>query len=463
VIDLAKASEHMHNNQVEQSVLGCLLKDNTLFNDIEYYPNDLFYATVNAEIFGLMKDIKKADKPIDVITLLDYVKESGKNISITYVGELIGGIATTMHFESYVGMLVEYMNKRKILKTVQKIDFSNNVEAITSDLGELTTELLKEEDKTISTNEYLFEYINEMYEPKEEKTIKTGLSKIDDVTNGIKPGQLITIAAYTGVGKSIVTSQIILNMLRQNKKIALFSLEMGREEIINKLVSNGCSIEFEKLDKKQLNTQEKDKMVQYISTFLAGKHFEIYEYMDDINRIIKQIKIEKLKYNTDVIFLDLINRVTDFKDKSSKRAEFLGSITRRLKILGGQLGMPIIITAQINRMVEQRIDKAPTLSDIKESGGIAEDSDLVLGLYRDKRLEDPGYREELNNSGKLNYHAKDATVNPECMEIHILKGRNVPASKKAFHWKPEYQRIGNLDMTYEGKYNPTLFNKQGKK
>lgn len=232
-------------------------------------------------------------------------------------------------------------------------------------------------------------------------------------------------------------------MLKQNKKIDLFSLEMGRSEIINKFVSNGCDIEFNKIYKKELNDTEKEKITLYISDFLSTKHLEIYDSISDIDNIISTIKRDKLKNNIDIAFIDLINRVSNKLVNLKNRAEYLGELTRRLKLLALQLNIPIVITAQINRVIEGRQDKRPTLADIKESGGIAEDSDLVIGLYRNRELDRREVRESLRNKGILDYNSKNPDKNPFAMELITLKGRNVPVEVYSLNWEGKYQRIND--------------------
>ena len=165
--------------------------------------------------------------------------------------------------------------------------------------------------------------------------------------------------------------------------------------------------------------------------------------MDNLKDIISTIKKEKMKGNTDIIFIDLINRINNSEADIKNRAEYLGRITRKLKLLAGKLDIPIVITAQINRVVEGRQDKRPTLADIKESGGIAEDSDLVLGLYRDRELERREVRESLNDKGILDYNSKNADCNPNAIELLILKGRNINIGTYSFYWNGTIQRIGN--------------------
>ncbi|RXM72221.1 replicative DNA helicase [Clostridium tetani] len=438
--------ELIQNNQIEQIVLGAILKNETLFSNIEIYNKDLFYNTMHQKIFETMKRVKREGQAIDLITVSKVAKEQYKDISITYISELFSSVITTANFETHINLLVDYKNKRDILKTIQSIDFTESSDDILNVMYKLLDGILTNRENTESTKEALFKYIENIYSPQKDIGLDLGLNTIDRKTGGILPGQLITIAGYTGMGKSILVTQIILNMLRANRKIDLFSVEMSRKEIFNKLSSNACNIDFNDINNRKTTEKQKEDITQFISTFLAAKDFEIYEYMDDINKIVNQIKKDKLNRDIDIVFIDLINRIIDSNSKEQNRAIFLSSITRRLKVLAGKLKIPIVITAQINRSVESRQDKAPTLSDIKESGGIAEDSDYVFGLYRNKDLEDHDVRKELNDKGLLNYHAKDADINPECIEIHVLKSRNFQGFKAGFYWKGQYQRIGNMEV-----------------
>lgn len=442
----SKVFNLIQNMELEQTVLGSILKDELLFTNIETYNDDLFYNTVHKQIFETMKLLKKQSLGIDLVTVSKTAKELYSDIEISYIAGLLNTVVTTANFETHVNLLVDYRNKRNIFKTINNIDFAKSSEDIGNTFYKLLEHMLSTQKQQQSTQDALFAYIEDMYKPAKDIGIKLGLNTIDKITQGLLPGQLMTIAGYTGMGKSITVTQIILNMLRSNMKVSLFSLEMTRGEIFNKLVSNGCTIEFNKIFTRTTTEKEKNIITKFISTVLAPTEFEIYEYVDDINKIVSQIKKDKLKRDIDVVFIDLINRVTDSNSREQNRATFLASITRRLKILAGQLKIPIVITAQINRAVESRQDKAPTLADIKESGGIAEDSDYVLGLYRNKALEDSDVRKELNAKGILNYHAKDADINPECVEIHVLKGRNIQGFKAGFYWKPQYQRIGNMEV-----------------
>lgn len=443
-MDYGKVIELIQNKSLEAEILGEILANETLFSEIESYSKDIFYSTKHQEIFDVMKELRSKNSVIDLVTVCKIAKEKYKNIPISYISELSSSISTTVNFDTHIKLLLDYANKRDILKTINELDYSSDSEDIANSLYNLLDKILVTERADKTTKEYMFDYIDNMYKPKNEKGIMLGLNTLDKKIGGLQPGQLITIAGYTGMGKSILVSQLVLNMLKANKKIDLFSLEMSRKEIIDKLVSNSCSIDFNNIRQLKLEAKEKEEAMSFISTWLAPRSFEIYEFMDDINKIINQIKKDKLKNDIDIVFIDLINRVTDSGNKNKNRADFLGSLTRGLKVLAGKLKITIVITAQINRSVESRSSKEPTLADIKESGGIAEDSDYVIGIYRNKDLEDPQVREKLNSEGKLKYNVKDAEINPNCVEVHMLKSRNFQGFKAGFYWDGKYQRIGNF-------------------
>lgn len=430
----------LHNNEVEKNIISGCFQDNNLIDEIEV---EWFYSSSNKEIVKAFKELKNKGKDIDLIIFGEYLINKKMSVSLAEVTDIHNSFLTLTNINEHIEILKELFNKRTIYLAVNKLDYSMKSNNMIDRMSKLCEELYSNNENRESTREYLYSYIDNFYKSDIEPNIKTGLFNLDNDIVGFLNGQLITISAYTGIGKSIFTSQLILNMLKQNKKIDLFSLEMGRSEIINKFVSNGCDIEFNKIYKKELNDREKEKITIYISDFLSTKHLEIYDSISDIDNIISTIKRDKLKNNIDIAFIDLINRVSNKLVNPTNRAEYLGELTRRLKLLALQLNIPIVITAQINRVIEGRQDKRPTLADIKESGGIAEDSDLVIGLYRNRELDRREVRESLRNKGILDYNSKNPDKNPFAMELITLKGRNVPVEVYSLNWEGKYQRIND--------------------
>jgi replicative DNA helicase len=433
--------KQISNDEIEKAVLSCVFQENTLIDELDI---DLFFNEKHKLIFNTFKEMFKKDKEIDLILFISYLKEKNISVTITEITDIYNATFSLANIESYIDKLKELKVKRNILKFTTNINYNIDSSEIIDNLQKVLEDNTTVKTNNISTKEYLFEFMEQLEQEKntENEYIKTGLVSLDSKILGIKNKQLITISAYTGIGKSVLVNQLISNMLRRNKKVTLFTLEMGREEMINRLISTNTAIEYSKLYKKELSDEEKIKITDFIS-YLYTKNLEIYEFMDNLKDIISTIKKEKMKGNTDIIFIDLINRINNPEADIKNRAEYLGGITRKLKLLAGKLDIPIVITAQINRVVEGRQDKRPTLADIKESGGIAEDSDLVLGLYRDRELERKEVRESLNDKGILDYNSKNADCNPNAIELLILKGRNINIGTYSFYWNGTIQRIGN--------------------
>lgn len=430
----------LHNKEIEKNIISACFQDNNLIDEIEI---EWFYSSSHQEIIKGFKELRKKGQNIDLVIFAEYVSNKKMPVTLSEITDIATVLLSLTNVKQYIDKLKDLFIKRKIYLITNTLDYNTESNDMLDNLSKLCEELHSNDQNKENTREYLFTYIDELYKDNAESKIQTGLLKLDNDIVGFLDGQLITISAYTGIGKSIFTSQLILNMLKQDKKIDLFSLEMGRSEIINKLVSNGCDIEFNKIYKKELNDTEKEKITLYISDFLSTKHLEIYDSIGDIDNIISTIKRDKLKNNIDIAFIDLINRVSNKLVNPKNRAEYLGELTRRLKLLALQLNIPIVITAQINRVIEGRQDKRPTLADIKESGGIAEDSDLVLGLYRNRELDKREVRDGLKDKGLLDYSSPNPDKNPFAMELITLKGRNVPVEVYSFNWEGKYQRIKN--------------------
>lgn len=430
----------LHNKEIEKNIISACFQDNNLIDEIEI---EWFYSSSHQEIIKGFKELRKKGQNIDVVIFCEYASNKKMPVTLSEITDIATVLLSLTNVKQYIDKLKDFFVKRKIYLITNKLDYNTESNDMLDNLSKLCEELHSNDKNKENTREYLFTYIDELYKDNAESKIQTGLLKLDNDIVGFLDGQLITISAYTGIGKSIFTSQLILNMLKQDKKIDLFSLEMGRSEIINKLVSNGCDIDFNKIYKKELSDIEKEKITLYISEFLSAKHLEIYDSIGDIDNIISTIKRDKLKNNIDIAFIDLINRVSNKLVNPKNRAEYLGELTRRLKLLALQLNIPIVITAQINRVIEGRQDKRPTLADIKESGGIAEDSDLVLGLYRNRELDKREVRDGLKDKGLLDYSSPNPDKNPFAMELITLKGRNVPVEVYSFNWEGKYQRIKN--------------------
>ncbi len=224
----------LHNNEIERNIIACCFQNNSLIDEIEV---EWFYSSSSKEIVKGFKELRNKGKNIDLIVFSEYLVNKKMPVPLAEVTDIHNSFLTLANINEHIEILKELFNKRTIYLAVNKLDYSMESNNMIDKMSKLCETLYSNNENKESTKEYLFSYIDNLYKKNIESSIKTGFRNIDNDILGFLSGQLITISAYTGIGKSILTSQLILNMLKQNKKIDLFSLEMGRGEIINKLVS----------------------------------------------------------------------------------------------------------------------------------------------------------------------------------------------------------------------------------
>lgn len=431
--------EVFFNASVEANVLGCILLDNDLFYQLNEFENDVFYVSKHMKLFEIYKVLAKNKVKIDIVTVSEYISRHNiKEVAITYVTEIMLSVETVVNFKAYISLLDEFYQKRYLDKLIKNLDYTEDAEAIKGHIMSGLNNLTNKTEATTEMKEYMFEYFEGLTD-KTDNSIKTGFLKLDKQLRGFNPGELITIGAYSGIGKTTLALDIILRQIRKGYKVSLFTLEIPKEQVVNKLMCNFTNIEFNKIFNKELESKDFDKIAEAVNYF-AGKEFQVHEHKSSLEFIISQIRKDKISKNIDIVFIDLINRVTT-KEKFGSRAETIGHMTRTLKLLALELEIPIVITAQINKEGEKRLDKRPMLADIKESGSIAEDSDTVIGLYRNREMEKADYRKRMDSEGKLDYNSQDADRNPDRVEVSVLKGRYCGGATFSMKWLPKFQRI----------------------
>lgn len=432
----------LFNSDLERNILGGVMHDNNLLDEFIEFPLDTFYETKHQELFKLFKDFRDKQTNIDMVSLATYIsKNKPKNLTVTYIADLTNSITTNTNFKTHLNLLQDYYYKRQLKDLIYKdIDFANNADEIKDKMLTKLNEIYQDEKLEETMIDYLANYLQKIYDPNVEFGVLTGYRKLDEQTRGCNKGELITIAAASGIGKTTFAMNIMLNQIKKGYKVSFFTLEVPKEEIINKFMANMCSLQFKAIRTKNLSEPEKERIINALN-FLSTKKFDIYEGKSNIEYICSQIRKDKLNNNIDIAYVDLINRVTSKEYKTNNRSEFVGYLTRKLKLLALELKIPIVITAQIIRTVEQRQDKRPELADLKESGSIAEDSDLVIGLYRNRKLEDKFVREELARNNKLNYSSPNPDENPDRIEVLLLKARYANAARYSMKWEADFQKI----------------------
>ena len=445
--------EKLKSLEVEQIIIGCMLdKEGTRYQVLEKVKEDDFYYPKHQVIFKTIKSLSKQGKKVDLVVLLEELKNKNlieKAGGITYVSEIATSLLSTLALSEYIELLKEYSFKRKLH------DVSNY---INTNLNKTSTELQQEvrdklikavsEDNIKETPETQEEEYLEILEKRmngEINSLKTGILGIDKNIGGFGAGDLITIFAFSGVGKTTLALQIALNNIRANKKVLFFSLEMGKEQIRDRLISNLTSIAFRKIKTGELEDTELNEVVK-ASSYLTSRKFLISEETELMN-VINKIQIEVINNDIDIVFIDYINLITIpgyNKEEHCRIAE----CTRLLKKLSLKIKKPIVILAQgkqeqASKMSNQNMEvwHKVSVNDIAGGASIYRDSDIVLGMYRNVELDNKAVRDTLKD--KINYSSNDPDVNPECLNVLIKKsrasGKNIVATK----WKPSIYRIEN--------------------
>lgn len=364
-------------------------------------PQD-FYQKEHQMIFEGIKDLWIARKTIDIVTLSDaLVKRQFLDLigGNDYLYELSTAVLTTSVAGEYAKIVKEKSVLRSILKASQGIigdvyeqkDTLEIVDSIQKRIFDLTQ--FDMSDSTKHIKEILEQRVEEHMELVDnpdkinEHKIMSGYAKLDDYTNGFKPGELIVLAARPAMGKTAFALNLLLNAaLKHGKSVAFFSLEMGSEQIVDRLLSAVSEIHMSRMQKGQLNESDFAELGEAME-----KLGETSIFIDDqggatipmLKSKLRKIKIERGAL--DMVVIDYLQLMSGAESKfAGNRVQEISEISRGLKVLARELKIPIIALSQLSRNVESRVDKKPQLSDLRESGAIEQDADSVIMLYRDE-------------------------------------------------------------------------------
>lgn len=438
-------SQHI---ELEQSILGTMfLNPNLITKAKENIKRYMFQVDNHSMIYdGIIKMVDDK-KEIDLINFLENYKEIIKEMGgVSYVTEVYSCSSTEVAFETKLELLINAYKKRLVLNLCTHVSDTMTIEDMEKNINKTLTNLynctLK---KDLDIEEIYDNYLKNLYESNKDMGVKSGLTKIDEAIGNFRKGRLITIFARSGVGKSVFSIQIAKNMALRGHNVIYGSAEMSEDEVLNRMAASEFSINNNKFEKDLLTDEEKDK----VSTFCANlsNNMLYISTETNIDRFINEIKVYKLKNKLDVVFLDYINKYVDSKSSAFKLTERIGEITSRLKTLAIEENICIVIVAQANRSVDKNngeVYEILTEADIQDSARIEQDSDQIIGLYRDKRFDDRAYRDKMFRDGKVDYDSKDAKENPNCINAIILKNRHGGRGIKAFRWMGNICSISNM-------------------
>lgn len=436
-------SQHI---ELEQSILGTLfLNSNLLVKAKDNIKPYMFQVENHRRIYeGIIKMVSD-DKEIDLINFLENYKEIVKEMGgVSYVSEVFSCSSTELAFETKLELLIKAYQKRLVLDLCTYISDDMTIEhmenKIKNTLDKIYSCTLK---KDLNIEDIYDDYLLELYNDESELGAKSGLTKIDEALGNFRKGRLITVFARSGVGKSIFSTQLAKDMAFRGHKVIYGTSEMTRNEIIDRMAANHLHISCDKFNNKRLTNEEKDKVSAFCGELLNKQLYISNE--TDIDKLINEIKVYKLRNNLDIVFIDYINKYVNV-ESNARLTELLGKITSKCKTLATEEDICVVLIAQANRNVDKNIGEVYeviTEADIQDSARIEQDSDQIIGLYRQKLFDEKIFREKMCRDGKLKYDSKDAKENPNCINISILKNRHGTRGIKAFRWEGKYCKISN--------------------
>ncbi len=438
-----------YNRDAEMALLGCLLIDNEITAElVEKLSEEDFYQESHKYILHAMQRVFDERKPVDLVTVSDELENEGaleKAGGIAYLTELTGITPSAANYKSYYDIISRDSLNRKLIRASRKIIETSmkGVDEQTSlafaeksiyDISKQTerSALLSMQDDDI-IGEVLHKFENLQSNPDSYKGIPTGFKRLDKVTNGLQAGALIVLAARPGMGKTSLAMNIVENAaLRSGKTCAVFSLEMPRTEIVQRLICSYANVSMKNALSGELSAKEWKKLM------LAGDQLKKSNiYIDDSSRITPaQIlsKCRRLKTTAggvDMIMIDYIQLMSSGDSKlagAENRQQEVANITRDLKIMAKELSVPVIALSQLRRIQS----KEPQLSDLRESGAIEQDADIVMFISRPEAM---ATKEEID-SGKI---VKGAA------ELILAKHRAGEQTRVSLKFIGEYTKFVDVD------------------
>lgn len=434
--------------QLEQEILGAMFKDSNLIIDARNrIKAEMFLYSKHRRIYLGILEMVKEKLEIDLVTFLEHHKKViGEMDGVSYVSEIFSCCVSSLAFNTKLKLLVDNYKKHLYLKATDKINADMNLEEIESEIEEAKVKIHKcSLKKEIDINAQYDEYINWLYDENRDKGISSGLLYVDKYLGNFQKGRLITVFARSGVGKTTFSLQLASNMALGGHKVFYGSAEMTRNQIFNKIAGSYLSLSTKAIDEDSILKEDKDSISKFMANLINKK---IYVSMEtNFERFVNEIKVYKMQNSLDIVFVDYINKYIDFSDKDLMTNR-LGKISGVLKTLAMEEDICIVLLAQANRMVDKRSGDIPLeridSSDIQDSARIEQDSDQVLALYRNIKLDDRVYRDMMFRQGKLRYNSKNADENPECMNVVVIKNRHGSRGTCALKWNGRYSRVSDF-------------------
>lgn len=429
-----------HSIEAEQSVIGAMLMDReAIVVASEMIIGDDFYSKQYGMVFDAMVELNLEGKPVDLITLQNRLiqKDVPPEVSsLEFARDLIAAVPTSANIKYYAQIVAEKAKLRNLIRTADEISNAcymqkDNLDDILEDTEKKIFKITqsKSADDFVPIRKVVMNALDRIEQAAKNQGavtgIPTGFIDLDYKTAGLQPSDLILIAARPSMGKTAFVLNVAENVaFKCGKSIAIFSLEMSKEQLVNRMFSLESRVDAQHLRTGNLNDAEWEALIE-----AAGDIGKSKLIIDDtpgisISELRSKCRKYKMEQGLDAIMIDYLQLMTGNGHTDSRQQE-ISDISRSLKALARELNCPVIALSQLSRAVEQRPDHRPMLSDLRESGAIEQDADVVMFLYRD------------------DYYNKDSEKKG-IAEVIIAKQRNGPIGTVELVWMPEFTKFGNL-------------------
>ncbi len=452
-----------HDSEAEKAVLGAIFIDPEAIADASAVvgPDD-FYERANRLIFQAMLELSDRGDAIDPLTLQDELTKNNQLDDIggiSYVSQLALSTPTAEHVTYYAKIVHRKSLLRRLISASQKI-ITNAIDGsddVTDILDDAESEIMNvSSENNTGGFRIIKDIVNSTVEdinniPDDGNMVTglpTGFQELDKMTTGFHDDELIIIAARPGVGKTSFALNVAQFVgLHTDKTVAMFSLEMSGEQLVQRMLASEGLINSQHLRTGQLDEQEWKKLI-----VASGSLANTSIYIDDTPGIkmseirAKSRRLAKEKGNLGLIVIDYLQLIEG--PRSESRQQEVSAISRQLKKLAKELHVPVIALSQLSRSVEQRQDKRPVLSDIRESGSIEQDADIVSFLYRDDYYRDEDEDGDDSENGEVGAEADNGEV-----EVIIEKNRSGSRGTVKLMFSKPYNRFSNLDYAHDAPNN----------
>lgn len=430
-----------HSIEAEQSVIGSMIMDReAIVIASEIVLSEDFYNKQYGVLFNAMVELNDEGKPVDLVTLQDRLKEKDvppEVSSLEFIRDLITAVPTSANVKYYANIVAEKATLRRLIRITEEIANTcyvgkDSLEDILSDTEKKVFDLIQRRNtgEFVPIRQIVMDAMDTIEKASHNKGnvtgVATGFLDLDYKTAGMQPSDLILVAARPSMGKTAFVLNIAQYVaFKQGKTVAVFSLEMSKEQLVNRLFSMESRVDSQHLRTGNLSDAEWEKLIE--SAGVIGKSNLIIDDTPGISipELRSKCRKYKLEHNLEMVIIDYLQLMSGSGRSTDSRQQEISDISRSLKALARELRVPVVALSQLSRAVEQRPDHRPMLSDLRESGAIEQDADVVMFIYRD------------------DYYNKDSERNG-IAEIIIAKQRNGPIGTVELVWLPDYTKFANL-------------------